>query len=219
MPYMRVCLFLCMCLWMSAPSSQSSRQDSPWESFGIFEVQWIAEEQATIVRMVRFSNGEFMGEIESKGIKKQVLQVIPSGLMLYSGLSEDESPRIGGNNPFSHVDLAFAHPGMALHAAYPSGAKSVPSARVEKEVLLENKYPARIAANRDTQGRVWFELSLRYDGSKPKEKWTAQGMWDGKRQDPFPDDMPLTQWQYDSSANVATLREARALSRDLLHRR
>jgi len=150
-----------------------------------------------------------MAEIEGKGTKKQHLRVQPSHLVLYSGLSADESPQSGGKNPFMFLDLGFAYPGLALHQAYPLGASSVPENETDTQVLLENKHPATLTALRDSEARVRFRLALRSD-----VRITLDGLWDGRLREPLPNDLQVTAWRHNSSATVTTLGEARSLSRE-----
>jgi hypothetical protein len=159
--------------------------------------------------MIRFSNGEFMAEIEAKGVRKRHLQVTPSQLVLYSGLAGDESPQVGATNPFIFLDYGFAFPARALDQAFPSGADSVPQIETDMHVVLESNHPATLTVVRDSASRVRFRLAMRSDRSL-----TMDGMWDGKLRIPLPDDFPIAAWRHESSATVVTLGEARSLSRE-----
>jgi hypothetical protein len=159
--------------------------------------------------MIRFANSEFMAESEANGVKKQYLEVQPSGLVLYSGLRGDESPGVGGTNPFMFFDYGFAYPAMALHEAYPSGAGAVPEARTDKQVVLENKHPANLTTVRDAANRVRFRLVL-----TSEVKMTMDGTWDGQLREPLPNDLPVSAWRHTASAVVADLGQARALSKE-----
>jgi hypothetical protein len=155
--------------------------------------------------MIRFANDEFMFEFEAEGRTRQYLELRPSGVAIYSGLAEDESPR-GGNNPFMFLDYAFAHPANALHRAYPSGPAAVPQVETETKVVLENKVPTVLTAIRESADRVRFRLTVT---SGPA--FSADGIWDAERRAPLPDDLSLAGWRHDLAASPATLGEARAL--------
>jgi hypothetical protein len=200
-------LAVCLGLWAAAAIGQSERARSPWQSFGTFEISWSEPEGPRTIRMIRFLNDEFMAEIEAKGIRKQHLQVQPSHLVLYSGLSDDESPKAGAQNPFIFLDYGFAYPTLALHQAYPSGATSVPEVETDTQVLLENKHPATLTAVRDSDNRVRFRLSVRSEVSL-----SMDGFWDGGLRDPLPDHLEIATWRHSSPVSVVTLREARSLT-------
>lgn len=197
-------LALCAGLGAAPALAQTPRERSPWESFGTYEVRHAAPADAQIVRMVRFPNGEFLAEIEAKESKKQRLQVQPSHLALYSGLRDDESPKVGGKNPFMFLELAFAYPSLALAQAYPAGPAAIAEEWAEKEVLLEGRHPALLKARREAPDRVRFQLKLL---SPPG--LTIEGAWDGQRPAALPDTLSLANWQAEASPMPATLGEAR----------
>jgi hypothetical protein len=211
-PIRRPVALLALCLGLCALTAlaQSERKRSPWQSFGTFEISWPEPEGLRTIRMIHFSNGEFMAEVEAKGTWKRHLRVQPSSLVLYSGLSDDESPRAGAaNNPFMFLDYGFAYPALALHQAYPSGANSVSEAGTDTQVLLENKHPATLTAVRASDNRIRFRLAL-----KSEVSLTMDGVWDGRLRDPLPDDFRIASWRHESPASVVTLGEARALPRE-----
>ena len=191
--------------------AQPEYKRSPWQTFGTFEVSWAEPEGPRVLRMTNFSNGEFMAEVEAKGMqRKQRLQVQPSGLALYSGLSDDESPEFAAsNNPFMFLDYGFYYPASALIQAYPLGAASVPDIETDTSVVLEKQYPATLTVVRHFGSEVRFRLSIRSEVSM-----TMQGVWDGERPKPLPDSLSIATWRHASSATVPTLGEARSLSRE-----
>jgi len=156
-------------------------------------------------RFIRFSNGEVMAEIERHGSKKQHLTLLPSQVVLYSGLSDEESPEVGGKNPFMFMDLAFTYPFQALQLAHPEGPSSVTSNEVSKEIVLERKHAATITTRRLSGEQISFRLALKGDVNKELD-----GVWDGRLQEPLPGDLPIANWRHRGTGAFNTLRDARS---------
>jgi hypothetical protein len=203
--YRRIALTLLSTLLATAALAVDPRcSQNPWICFGSFEVRWNGKEGSEIIRMLRFANDEFMAEIEHKGTKKQYLEVHPSRLVLYSGLSVEESPGIGGKNPFMFFDYGFAYPAMSLQTAYPDGPQSVPNELVEKEIVVEKKH-LKLQTSRSASNRIAFRLALR-DG--PIEE--MEGIWDGEPRNPLPGNLDVSNWRNDSGTAFKNLQDARA---------
>jgi hypothetical protein len=200
-----------LCLWATTAIGQSDRPRSPWASFGIFEISLALPEGPRIVRMIRFSNDEFMAEIEAKGTLKQHLLVRPSGLGLFSGLSDEESPQAGAKNPFMFLDYVFAVVVLALEQVYPSGAGAVPEreTEIDTQVVVEKNVQVTLRTVREADHRIRYRVVTR--SGIASERLTMDGTWDGRRRSPLPDDLQIGTWRHGSSASVSTLGEARAL--------
>lgn len=203
-------LFFLIASLMGTPANAQSPclyPSDPWSCFGSFELRLKGKEgsQVQVAQMIRFTNGEFMFEMERQGTRKQLLRVLPSGLELLSGLSEDESPEVGPKNPFMFQDLLFAYPFMSLRLAYPSGPASVSETATKTAIVVENKYPATVTATRLGPERIGFHLSMD-DGRIPP----MDVVWDGKLNKPLPDDMPLTNWKQASGTTPPDLGQARS---------
>jgi hypothetical protein len=179
---------------------------APWSCFGSFELRIEGTNGPQVARMIRFSNDEFMAELEQGGVKKQYLQVSPSRLELFAGLTENESPRVGSNNPFMFLDIGFAYPAMALQMAYPTGPDLVPLILTTQDLVLEKRHPATLTTIRESASRIRFRLSL-----GPNANMVMEGLWDGALSEPLPDDLPMSNWRHDSAATITNLGEARSL--------
>ena len=172
------------------------------------QLQFNAPQGAQTLRFIRFKNGEVMAEIERGGTRKQNLTVQPSGAVLYSGLSGEDSPTVGAKNPFMFLDMVFTYPFQALQAAYPSGPQSVPEQPLEAKIVLEGKHPATIKAHQVSNSRVSFHLAVRGNAN-----WEVDGVWDGNLPEPLPDDLPVGTWRHSHTAVFGTLRDAREFSK------
>lgn len=82
----------------------------------------------------------------------------PSGLKLFYGLENDESPKVDSNNPFMFIDLFFAYPNKALQIAYPLGKNSVPVDWTEVNIDIERKVTATLRTTKLSQHKIKFHM-------------------------------------------------------------
>lgn len=146
---------------LGTPADAQSRclyQNEPWSCFGSIELQSDGKEGPHIARMIRYTNGEVMLEIQHQGARKQYLTVLPSQLALYSGLTEQESAKSGPNNPFMFLDVVFTYPFMSLRIAHPLGPASISDLSTETAIANEKGPPAKMTATRRSQERIEIRL-------------------------------------------------------------
>ena len=197
----------CCCMGFNVfAQNQCGAPQAPWSCFGLIELQYANEAAHVTLRMLRFSNGEFMAEIEQGATKKQYLEVQPSGLGLFSGLTESESLDSVEKNPFAFFDMPFVWPLMSLQAAYPSGLEAVPWEETRTDVVVEENQPVAITAVRVAPVRMEFRLRFEQN---PDLK--VEGLWDGQLLKPLPDDYSVVDWKHRTASKIADLGEARAL--------
>lgn len=207
-----VSLFLlgASCLTNAQADERCPWLEQPWACYGQIELRKAGAEE--IVRMIRFSNGEFMAEIERQDGKKRFLG-LRSGFALAFGLTATESLE-PNRSPFLFFDYGFALPVGALRDAFPGGPDSVPEGSTKKEVSLEKvdknfKAQVLLSTSRVGQGPISYQLTVNDRANATTESFS--GVLDPVSPAPFPDDYPLVGWKHPGSATLATLGEARAM--------
>jgi len=162
-------------------------------------------DSAMTIRMIVYRNEEVSMDLEKGGLLQRLIVAKPSGVALYSGLSDAEK-YTPTQNPFMFLEMGFALPLGALQLAFPQGPNSVPDSEVQRDVILEGK-SVTIFAVRHGDNRVNFRLTVPEAGILK-----ANGYWDGSRVESMPDDFSLVGWSNFISMQFKTLEDARAFT-------
>jgi hypothetical protein len=197
-----------LCALLSTSAAGQSRclqEGAPWSCVGFMELE--QGDGRAFIRLIRYANGESMLEVETPSGTKQHLTVLPSGVALYSGLTDDESPKAGARNPFMFLDMVFTYPFTALQLVYPAGPASVPQEARDTPVTLE-KHPGTLTVSRLSPYQIRFRLVLHDDS-----KLMLDGIWDGRLREPLPNSLSIANWRHELMNSFATLRDARSLTR------
>lgn len=128
---------LCACACAQPAMSQRDQADTiwtrsvgEWGRFGTIEMR--ANDKVS--RLTRYSNGDYLAEIEAAGKVQRLSMTGPRLAPLYFGLSEQELEF--GRNPFFMFLEGAAIPLFALHMGFPAGPASLLPAPSERSVKI-----------------------------------------------------------------------------------
>ncbi|GAB3405748.1 hypothetical protein NX774_22025 [Massilia agilis] len=124
-----------------------------WGRYGMIEMR----ADGKVSRLTRYSNGDYLGEIEVAGKVKRLLMTGPQLSPLYFGLSEQELDF--GRNPFFMFLEGAAIPLFALHSGFPGGSASLLPTPAEHPIKIGRDTATISAWNAPGTGVVQYRLA------------------------------------------------------------
>lgn len=130
-----------------------TRSVGEWGRFGVIEMR----RDGKVARLTRYSNGDYLGEIEVAGKVKRMLMAGPKLSPLYFGLSDQELEF--SRNPFFMFFEGASIPLFALHLGFPGGPASLLPTPTQQPVKIGPDTVMVCAWNAPGTGLVEYRLS------------------------------------------------------------
>jgi hypothetical protein len=174
-------------------------KEKPWSCLGSIEVSFSATEEAGLIRLHVYSNGESLAEASNAKSGESKLLILKPHMRMYAGVPDDE---IKSGSAFVFFDYGFAYPLLALQKVFPNGFSTVPEKEIVTSIVLEKDQVVKITARRISKHRINYRLVM-------KEQ-TLSGFWDSEKKSPLSDNFNTEQWEDNELRAYTTLGEARA---------
>jgi hypothetical protein len=194
-----ILLLLSICFAQNAPAQYFCKQEKSWSCLGVIEVSFSGKEDAGVIRLTVYSNGDSMAEAKNAKAGDSKLLLLKPDKRLYAGVPDDEIKR---GHAFMFFDYGFAYPLLALQTAFPDGPATVPEKETETPVLLEKEQMAKLTTQRVSAQRVNYRFVMKGD-------LAMSGFWDGEQRSPLPDHLSMEKWKDGELRTYTTLGAAR----------
>jgi hypothetical protein len=195
-----IILLLAICFAQNAPAQHFCKQEKPWTCFGVTEVSFSGRDEAGLIRLSVYSNGDSLAEAKNAKAGEPKLLLLKTQKRLYAGVPEDEIKR---GRAFMFFDYGFAYPLLALQTAFPAGPSTVSEKETETSVLLEGEHAVKLMTKRVSAKRISYRFVMKGDLS-------MNGFWDAEQKPPLPDSLAMEKWKDSELRTYATLGAARA---------
>jgi len=179
--------------------------NNPWTCFGVLDFKLPVAGQDRVARMIRYSNGEIMFEIENANSVQRALVVLPAGIEFFSGLQGRQDLDVR-RNPFTFIDQGFNTIIALLLQSFPAGPQSA-TASGDATVELEGDASAHVILQRIDSQTLRFQAVI--TGGR---QLTAIGTFKQGLIPSLPNSFSLKEW-LSKEEGIKTLAAARSRKR------